>query len=152
MPHIVELLVAESPASPAISQQTVWAVPGEGLRGDRYFSGGGTFSPHPQKADFEITLIQREHVEAFASTSGIPFRAHDARRNVVTLGIDLNTLVGREFRLGPVLIRGIRLCEPCAYLAKQTSPEVLKGLLHKGGLRAQILSEGEIKVGDPVLA
>ncbi len=149
--RVVEILVADSPASPAASLQAACAVPGRGIEGDRYFNGAGTFSPHPQKPDFEITLIQREHVEAFAAASGIAFVPRDARRNLVTVGVDLNALVGREFTVGEVRIRGIRLCEPCAYLAKQTSPEVLRGLVHKGGLRAQILSEGEIRVGDPVV-
>jgi MOSC domain-containing protein YiiM len=151
MARIVEILVAASPDSPAVAQASVRAVPGRGLEGDRYFNGTGTFSPHPQKPDFEVTLIQREHVEAFASSSGIAFTARDSRRNLVTDGADLNALVGREFRIGSVLIRGMRLCEPCSHLAKRTSPEVLRGLLHRGGLRAQILSEGEIRVGDPLV-
>jgi MOSC domain-containing protein YiiM len=151
MAFVAEILTADSPANPARSRQSVRAVPGQGIEGDRYFGGTGTFSPHPQRPDFEITLIQREHIEAFSSSSGIPFASSDARRNLVTVGIDLNALVGREFSVGPVKIRGIRLCEPCNYLAKQTSPEVLRGLLHKGGLRAQILSAGEIRVGDPIV-
>jgi MOSC domain-containing protein YiiM len=146
--HIVEILTAPSPGSPMVWRKSVHAVPGCGLEGDRYFEGRGTFSPNPQKPDYEVTLIQQEHVEAFAAESGRPFTAKDARRNVVTRGVDLNTLAGREFRIGEVLIRGIRLCEPCDYLAKATFPDVLRGLVHKGGLRAQILSEGEIKVGD----
>jgi MOSC domain-containing protein YiiM len=151
MAQVVEILIAESPTAPALPQRSVWAVPGRGLRGDRYFGGAGTFSPHPQKPDFEITLIQREHIEVFSRSSGIPFTSADARRNLVTYGVDLNGLVAREFRVGAVLMRGIRLCEPCSYLAKQTAPEVLRGLVHKGGLRAQILSEGEIRVGDSLL-
>ena len=150
MASVTEIFTASSPAVAASPQQSVRAVPGRGLEGDRYFSGTGTFSPRPQKPDFEATLIQGEHVEAFASAMGIAFSARDARRNLVTRGIDLNALVGREFRVGAVLMRGMRLCEPCSYLAKQTTPEVLRGLLHKGGLRAQILSEGEIRVGDPI--
>ncbi len=146
----MEILIAASPTSPAVSLERVRAVPGRGLEGDRYFNGVGTFSPQPQKPDFEITLIQHEHLAAFSSGSGLPFTARDARRNLVTSGVDLNSLVGRDFRLGTVLIRGIRLCEPCNYLAKQTSPAILQGLVHKGGLRAQILSEGEIKVGDSI--
>ena len=66
-------------------------------------------------------------------------------------GIDLNSLVGREFSIGAVRIRAIRLCEPCNYLAKQTSPQILHGLVHKGGIRAQILSAGEIRVGDEII-
>ena len=127
------------------------AVPGKGLEGDRYYMGAGTFSPQPQKPDFEITLIELENVEAFAANSGLPFTASQARRNIVTSGVQLNELVGQEFRLGEVRVRGIRLCEPCSHLAKTTFPETLKGLVHKGGLRAQILSEGEIRVGDQIL-
>jgi MOSC domain-containing protein YiiM len=149
--RVVEILVAQSAGSPPVEVARVRAVPGRGLEGDRYFNNAGTFSPHPQKPDFEVTLVQREHIEEFASSSGIAFSPRDARRNLVTAGVDLNGLVGREFRVGNVLIRGIRLCEPCATMAKRTSPEVLRGLLHKGGLRAQILSEGEIRVDDPLV-
>ena len=148
MAQVVEILIAKSPAAQMIPQQQVRAIPGRGLEGDRYAEGIGTFSPHPQKPDYEITFIQQEHVEEFGRRLGTPFTARDTRRNVVTRGVDLNSLVGHEFRVGSVLIRGIRLCEPCNFLAKQTTPEVLHGLLHKGGLRAQILSEGEIRVGD----
>ena len=151
MAHVVDIITADSPSSPAVSRRSARAVPGRGLQGDRYFDGTGTFSPHPQKPDFEVTLIQKEHIDAFASGAGLRFTAHEARRNLVTVGMDLNTLVGREFRVGSVLIRGIRLCEPCGHLARQTSPEVLSGLLHKGGLRAQILTEGDIRVGDPLV-
>ena len=74
----------------------------------------------------------------------------DARRNVVTRGVALNHLVGREFRVGGVRLRGVRLCEPCSHLEGLTRPGVLDGLVHRGGLRAQILTEGEIRVGDPI--
>jgi MOSC domain-containing protein YiiM len=148
MGQVVEILTASSPDSPMVSRENVQAIPGRGLEGDRYFDGAGTFSPNPRKPDYELTLIQQEHVEAFAAQAGRSFTARDARRNIVTRGVDLNTLAGREFRIGEVLIRGIRLCEPCDYLAKSTFPEVLQGLMHKGGLRAQILTEGEIRVGD----
>lgn len=126
----------------------VRAIPGKGLAGDRYFVGTGTFSPQLQKPDFELTLIEQENIEAFAAESGLPFTAPQARRNVVTFGVRLNDLVGVVFLIGPVRIRGIRLCEPCSHLAHNSFPEVLKGLVHKGGLRAQILSEGELGVGD----
>ena len=126
----------------------VRAVPGRGIVGDRYFLGTGTFSPNLQKPDFELTLIQQEHIQAFAEGTGRAFTSREARRNIVTVGIDLNSLVGREFRIGPVLIRGERLCEPCNHLAKQTAPEVLRGLVNKGGLRARVLTGGEIRVGD----
>jgi MOSC domain-containing protein YiiM len=118
--------------------------------GDRYFLGLGTFSPQPQKPDFEITLIEQENVDGFAAESGLAFMARHARRNVVTKGVRLNELVGHEFYVGEVRVRGIRLCEPCSHLARSSFPETLKGLVHKAGLRAQILSEGEIRVGDQI--
>lgn len=131
-------------------QDAVRAVPGRGLEGDRYFTGIGTFSPDPMKPDFELTLIEQEQIDAFVRNSGIAFTAADARRNVVTSGVDLNALAGREFYVGEVRVRGIRLCEPCNYLAKITRPEVLRGLVRRGGLRAQILTEGVIRSGDVV--
>jgi MOSC domain-containing protein YiiM len=134
------------------SRSEVRAVPGKGIEGDRYFGGNGTFSPHPHKPDYEITLVEKEKIDAFARETGLPFTAFHARRNLVTEGVDLNALAGREFLVGEVRIRGIRLCEPCSYLAQATFPETLKGLVHKGGLRAQIVTEGTIRVGDAVVA
>ena len=133
-----------------LSRSEVRAVPGRGLEGDRYYSGTGTFSPDPQKPDYEVTFIEREKVEAFRRESGLPFTVYHARRNIVTEGVDLNALVGKEFKVGEVRIRGMRLCEPCTHLAKMTYPETLIGLAHKGGLRAQILSSGFIRAGDTV--
>ena len=129
---------------------SVRAVPGRGLEGDRYFLNLGTFSPTPRKPDFDLTLIEQEQIDAFAQASGLPFTALHARRNIVTRGVALNDLVGREILIGDVRVRSIRLCEPCNYLAKQTHPEVLRGLVHRGGLRAQILTAGEIRAGDAI--
>jgi hypothetical protein len=151
MPRVVEILIASSPSAPMERRESIQAVAGRGLEGDRYFSGIGTFSPQTQKPDYEVTLIQKEHLEAFQATSALPFTAKDARRNLVSEGVDLNALVGKDFSVGNVRLRGIRLCEPCNHLAKSSFPEVLRGLVHKGGLRAQILSEGLIRAGDPIV-
>ncbi len=151
MAEVVQILVAAAAGSPMTSLPEAFAVAGRGLEGDRYFSGQGTFSPSPRKPDFEITLIEEENVLTFARDSGLVFTAAQARRNVVTRGIRLNELTGMEFTIGEVRFRAIRLCEPCAHLAKLTSPDILRGLVHKGGLRAQILSAGMIRVGDSVL-
>ena len=150
MPSIVEILIAESPGHPMSAKPEARAIPGLGLEGDRYALGTGTFSPHPQKPDFEVSLIEREEIDAFALETGIPFTASHARRNLVTEGVRLNALVGVEFVVGETRLRGIRLCEPCNYLAKTTYPEVLKGLAHKGGLRARIVTGGVIRTGDRV--
>jgi len=125
------------------------AIPGVGLEGDRYALRQGTFfKPLP---DFELTLIEGEAVEALRRDYDVDLDSGEIRRNLVTRGVPLNHLVGREFRIGEVRIRGIRLCEPCAHLQKLTGrPAIIKGLRHRGGLRAQILSPGIIRVGDTV--
>ena len=151
IPRVVEILITKSPLESMESRQSAQAVPGKGLQGDRYFDGAGTFSPHPHKPDFELTLIEQEKIDAFAAESRHPFTSHHARRNIVTAGVDLNALVGKEFMVGEVAVRGVRLCEPCQHLAKTTFPETLRGLLHKAGLRAEILSAGSIRVGDEVV-
>jgi len=150
MPKVTQILTAESPASEMRPRAEARAVPGRGLEGDRYFSGTGTFSPANRAPDFEITLIEQENIDDFARESGLPFTSMHARRNIVTESVRLNELAGREFYVGEVQLRGIRLCEPCNHLAKTSFPEALKGLVHRGGLRAQILSKGSIRVGDTI--
>jgi MOSC domain-containing protein YiiM len=118
---------------------------GLGIEGDRYFQPGGN------EPDREITLIEAEAVEALVRDEEVPFEVAESRRNVVTRGVALNHLVGREFTVGGARLKGIRLCEPCDHLQKLTRPGVMKGLLHRGGLRAQILEGGPIRVGDPVV-
>ena len=151
MPRVLEILIAGSPSAGMEARQAVTAVPGRGLEEDRYFFGIGTFSPHPQKPAYELTLIQQEHIEEFRKATGLPFTARQARRNIVTAGVDLNSMVGRDFSVGEVLLRGIKLCEPCEHLAKTSFPQVMRDLVNKGGLRAQILRGGKIHVGDSVV-
>jgi MOSC domain-containing protein YiiM len=125
----------------------VRAVPGRGLEGDRnFFEGPGT---QPER-DQELTLIATEALDALADEHGIELTAAESRRNVATRGIDLNELEGKRFRVGVVECEGIELCEPCNHLQGLTKPGVLRGLVHRGGLRAAILTEGEIAVGDAV--
>jgi MOSC domain-containing protein YiiM len=126
----------------------VRALPGVGLEGDRYALRQGTFfKPEP---DFELTLIEAEAVEAAQLEHGLKLVPGAARRNLVTRGISLNPLVGQEFQIGSVRVRGIRLCEPCSHLQALTGQPVIRALPHRAGLRAQILSEGPIRVGDAV--
>lgn len=125
------------------------AVPGKGLEGDRYSRASGTYSDQPSPAR-EITLIESEAIEAMARDNELRISPGDARRNVVTRGVALNHLVGRDFFVGDVRLRGIRLCEPCSHLEGLTRRGVIAGLVHRGGLRAQILAEGVIAVGDPI--
>jgi MOSC domain-containing protein YiiM len=145
---VVSINIAPSAKAPMVSVDEVNAVPGKGLQGDRYFVRQGTFyKPQP---DRELTLIEAEAIEAFSSECKIDFGLGDSRRNVVTRGVPLNHLVGKEFWIGDVKIRGLRLCEPCSHLQKLTTEKVLPGLVHRGGLRAQILTEGTIRVGQTV--
>jgi MOSC domain-containing protein YiiM len=123
----------------------VRALAGRGLEGNRYF-----FAAAP--AGRAVTLIAAEAVEALEREHGIPLEAAATRRNVLTRGIDVNALVGKRFRIGGVECEGIELCEPCAHLQSMTKPGVIKGLAHRGGLNADILSDGEISVGDAVVA
>ena len=116
-----------------------------GLVGDRYFEGGGTFSDaEPKGPGREITLIESEVLAELALS------ADEARRNVVTQGVRLNELVGLKFRLGEVLIEGIRLCPPCTHLDQVTGKALLKPLADRGGLRANVLSDGVLRVGDAI--
>jgi MOSC domain-containing protein YiiM len=118
---------------------------GLGLEGDRHFRAEGN------EPDREITLIEAEAIEALVRDAKVPFETCESRRNVVTRGVALNHLVGREFTVGAVRLEGMRLCEPCKHLEGMTRPGVLKGLVHRGGLRARILEGGPIRVGDPVV-
>ena len=124
-------------------------VPGRGVRGDRYFAGKGEFSDR-EGSGRDLTLIEAEAIEGLASEHGIEIDPEESRRNVLTRGIDLNDLVGRTFYVGEVECRGDRLCEPCNHLQELTKPGVLRGLAGRGGLRADVLSEGTIRVGDQV--
>jgi hypothetical protein len=117
---------------------------GRGLRGDRYFDARGTFSNEHGRGH-DLTLIEAEALEELGIIA-----PEESRRNVVTRGIDLNALVGRRFSVGGVECLGQRLCEPCAHLERLTKPGVLRAFVHKGGLRADVLTDGEIAVGDTV--
>lgn len=147
---IVEAIyIAATATGPTHAVDSAQAVPGVGLDGDRYALKQGTFfKPEP---DFELTLIEAEAIEALRRDYGVDLAAGDARRNLVTRGVALNHLVGREFTIGHIRVRGIRLCEPCEHLQRLTGKPLIKGLRHRGGLRAEILSEGTIHAGDPLI-
>jgi MOSC domain-containing protein YiiM len=129
--------------------QRVRAVPGRGLEGDRNFYTGEGLQP---ERDRELTLIATEALDQLGDEHGIDLTAAESRRNVATRGVDVNLLEGKRFRIGDVECEGIELCEPCNHLQGLTKPGVLRGLVHRGGLRAAILSEGEIAIGDSVVA
>jgi MOSC domain-containing protein YiiM len=146
---IVAIFLSEKAGAQLTPRDQVRAVPGHGLEGDRYFNAAGTFSKKDAPGQ-ELTLIESEALEALARDYELRLAPHESRRNLLTRGVALNHLVGREFQVGPVRARGIKLCEPCGHLEKLTRGGVKTGLRHRGGLRAQILSEGVIRPGDSV--
>jgi MOSC domain-containing protein YiiM len=141
---LIGIYVADRKRADLQRVEQVEAVAGHGLAGDRYFHQDGTFS-RPESPDREVTLIESEAIEALARECAIPLEPGQARRNLVTRGVPLNHLVGREFSVGDVLLRGIRLCEPCTHLEKLTVNGVMQGLCHRGGLRAQVLRGGVLR-------
>src|SRR2546428_13870325 len=147
--EVVSIHIAPKAEDPMRSVRTVRAIAGRGLEGDRYFRASGTYSDRPGPAR-EITLIESEAIAAMALDNDLAISPGDARRNVVTRGVPLNHLVDQEFLVGGVRLRGIRLCEPGSHLEGLTRRGVLAGLIHRDGLRAQILNGGEIHVGDRI--
>jgi len=124
------------------SLTSVEALPGLGLTGDR------NATQHDAES-CDITLIEAEAVEALAD-SGIRLDPGESRRNLTTRGVPLNELVGKEFWIGEVVARGVELCEPCTHLVRLTGKQLIKPLTHRGGLRADLLSSGQIRVGDTI--
>ena len=134
----------------------VEAVAGGGLRGDRYFRDVeiGTFVDWEESEDrrngFDLTLIELEAIEAIEREAGIDLAPGEHRRNVETRDVALNHLVGKRFRVGDVVCRGDRLCEPCGHLQSLTRDGVLDALVHRGGLRADVVEGGTIHTGDEI--
>jgi MOSC domain-containing protein YiiM len=146
---IIALHISPAATAPMQAVSAVQAVVGLGLQGDRYFSKVGTYSNDPGSGR-EVTLIESESIEALKRECNVEIDAALARRNLLTKGVALNHLVERQFRIGAVILRGTRLCEPCAHLEKLSRPGILRGLIHHGGLRAEIVTGGMIRVGDAV--
>lgn len=147
---VEQLAIAPSAEAEMQVVRTARAVAGRGLDGDRYASNAGTFSPRAgHRPGYELTLMAAEVVdELIAAGAKVDFVS--TRRNVLTRGLDVNALVGREFRIGDVRCRGLRLAEPCAHLERLSGPGLLRPLIHRGGLRADILTSGTIAWGDPI--
>ena len=123
---------------------------GKGLVGDRYYSGVGTFSKKVMPPDAEITLIESEEINRFNLNQRASHPPGAFRRNIITSGIRLNELVGKRFWVGSALLEGKRLCEPCGHLGKLVAPTVIEGMVHRAGLRAQIVNGATVSVGDEI--
>ena len=142
------LALAEVATGPMRLVNEAQALAGQGLAGDRYAAKAGTFTPADGiGVGYDLTLVQAEVLDELLLPEGRRLGYAEARRNVVTRGIDLNALVGRRFRVGEVECLGQRLCEPCSHLERLTTRGALRGLIHRGGLRADLLTDGLISTG-----
>jgi MOSC domain-containing protein YiiM len=148
--YVVDIHVADSAGSPMRIARHVRAIAGIGLEGDRYATRSGHWSAN-EKVDRQVTLVAAEELDRLAGL-GIELAPGQTRRNVTTRGIDLNALVGRRFRIGDVECEATRLCEPCQYLTDLVGRPILEPLVHRAGIRARILTDGEIAVGDEVVS
>ena len=149
MPGVVEQ-IAISPVETVLPEpvESVELLPDQGPRGDRHFAA----EPDPARREegYDLTLIEAEALEAFTSETGIPLSHEESRRNVLTRGIRLNDLVGKRFRVGAVECEGVQLCEPCNHLQGLTREGVLRGMVHRAGLNANVITGGTIATGDEV--
>jgi hypothetical protein len=155
---VQRIFIAPDAEAEMREQDEVEAVAASGLRGDRYFRGRetGTFveweSDEDRRAGYDLTLIEREAIDAIGREADIELAPGEHRRNIETREVALNHLVGKRFRVGEVICRGDRLCEPCGHLQRITRDGVLSALTHRGGLRTDILEGGVIRPGDVIEA
>jgi MOSC domain-containing protein YiiM len=151
MARVIEIYIAPAAGTELQSVPEAVLEAGRGIVGDRYHRQIGTFSEKlKDKADWQATLIELEEVERFNAEFNCNFGPGRFRRNIVTSGVRLNDLVGRRFHVGEALLEGIRLCEPCAHLGQLLGPEVVRGMVHKAGLRVKILTGATIRRGERI--
>lgn len=146
--RLVAIYTTEAGGEPMEAHDEIGAVAGAGLVGDRYASKTGAFSEREGRGR-EVTLIAREAIAA-ANEQGVTIAEHETRRNLVTEGVDLHALIGKTFAVGEAVLTGVRDCPPCAYLEELTRPGVKDALEGGGGLRADILRDGTLRVGDEI--
>ena len=145
---VISIFIAPKAAEAMVSVPQVRAFADRGLEGDRFLRKSWQALNRPDKA---VSLIEAETLDAVAAELGVESLAQNSRRNIVTRGVPLVDLLHREFVVGQVRLRGIRLFEPCGHLAKLSGlPGIFKALEHRSGLKAAIVSDGLIRVGDPI--
>jgi len=144
--HVEAIFTASGAGAPPVRRARVVATPGHGLDGDRYAAGIGHWSSD-KRVGRDLTLIEAEVIESLRNELGLTIDTGALRRNVITRGVRLNDLVGVRFRIGSVLVQGTRLCEPCAYLVQIVGAPILEPMVHRGGLRVDVLSSGELAEG-----
>lgn len=147
---VLAIHIARAASQPMASLAEALAVAGRGLDGDRYAAGTGFYSNKPEPGR-HVTLIAAEALRDLERAAGIRLEPGEHRRNLVTAGVDLEALIGREFQVGHVRLYGVKPCVPCVRIAELTGrPDLLQALVGRGGLRTEIVRGGVIRVGDPV--
>ena len=144
MPEVSKICITNKSAEEMQDVNTVEVIASKGIVKDRYFNENNN-------QDIQITLIESENIDYYnqISETNIPYISF--RRNIITKGIQLNDLVGKEILIGNVKIKGHRLCAPCRYLQEMLKQKnLVKKLLNRGGLRCEILTDGIISVNDPI--
>ncbi|GAB5519957.1 MAG: MOSC domain-containing protein [Rhodothermales bacterium] len=150
MPHVTALYIAPTAGAPMQSMDHVEAVAGQGLVGDRYFAGVGSFSRWPG-SHREVSVIAEEDLEAMAE-AGVPLTAAESRRNIVVRGLHLLDTLKQSLYIGEVELLVMRKCQPCKYLARLTNhPDLIPAMIDRGGIRARIITGGTIRIGDEVV-
>jgi MOSC domain-containing protein YiiM len=147
---VESLFITTAMSEPMIAKDVVQAIAGQGLEGDRYLLATGTYSKKPSP-DRQITLVEAEILDWLREDHGHTVRPEECRRNIVTRGITLNPLVGRTIAIGQTRLYVHRLCQPCRYIEKLLDqPGLYETWWDKGGIRCEILTGGEIRLGDTV--
>jgi MOSC domain-containing protein YiiM len=149
--EVIAIHIASAASEPMQALQCATAIAGSGLDGDRYRNGIGFYSQVPtDPGGRELTLIAEEALAEVTTETGIQIPLHEHRRNITTRGIDVDALLGKQFRIGDVICEGVRACPPCNHLDELTRKPLLKPLARRGGLRARIVTGGEVRIGDRI--
>lgn len=147
--HVAGIFVSSEAGAPMRVLDAAEAFAGQGLEGDRYQAGEG-FMSQRQGGGLELTLVETEALAELSAENGIEITPADSRRNIATRDIRLNDLVDHDFQIGDAICRGVRLCEPCARIEKLVGKPFVKPMVHRAGLRADIIRSGTIRVGDSI--
>ncbi len=149
-PTVESIWIAPAGGAPMESPSKVEVDVDRGVQGDRYWHGTGAFSEWPGSGR-AVTLIAAEDMEAIIAEGGIDLREGRHRRNFVTRGIEVNSLLRRTFRIGSVTLRAVRTAEPCAHLEKLLGADLMRIMAGRGGIRADVLTGGTIQQGDQIV-
>lgn len=151
MAQVEQIFIAAEKRGPLQQLDQAFLETGMGIKGDRYYAASEAALGRGEAADInQVTLIDKAHLDEFLQVQDSDLGYGDFRRSIITSGIDLNDLVGKDFYLGDVKLRGTELCEPCAWLAANVHKQVLPGLVHKAGIRAVVYSSGTIAPGTEI--